>query len=49
MGKYSTHHNDVWALGVILMNIITGRNSWRYATANNECFTVYLQDNNFFH
>ena len=34
-------------MGVILTNIITGRNPWTYATTGDECFAAYIQDNDF--
>lgn len=30
------------------MNIVTGRNPWRYATSDDACFAAYLNDNDFF-
>ncbi|KAF9484022.1 Pkinase-domain-containing protein [Pholiota conissans] len=46
-GNYSTRHNDVWALAVILTNMVTGRNPWRYATGEDDCFAAFMKDNDF--
>lgn len=45
---YSTRYNDIWALGVILVNLVTGRNPWRSANPDDACFAAYLNDNDFF-
>ncbi|OSC97767.1 kinase-like protein [Trametes coccinea BRFM310] len=42
--SYSPLFNDVWSLGIILLNLITGRNSWKSASADDYTFTAYLKD-----
>ncbi|KAG8982647.1 hypothetical protein FRB90_006654, partial [Tulasnella sp. 427] len=44
---YNTRANDVWALGVILVNLTCGRNPWKTATITDETFRAYLLDHDF--
>ncbi|VDB88758.1 unnamed protein product [Peniophora sp. CBMAI 1063] len=43
-GSYSPPYNDIWSLGIILLNLITGRNPWKSASASDPTFQAYLQD-----
>ncbi|KAK7052873.1 hypothetical protein VNI00_004192 [Paramarasmius palmivorus] len=49
--SYRTHYsprlNDIWSLGVILVNLITARNPWCFAVSSDEHFSHYLQDEDF--
>lgn len=45
--KYSTAANDVWSLGVILVNLICGRNPWKQACFDDETFREYLRNPDF--
>lgn len=36
--------NDIWSLGIILLNLATGRNPWKSATADDPTFQAYLRD-----
>lgn len=36
--------NDVWSLGIILVNMATGRNPWKTATPDDPTFQAYLRD-----
>ncbi|KAF8877276.1 kinase-like domain-containing protein [Infundibulicybe gibba] len=42
-GAYSPMFNDVWSLGIILLNLATGRNPWKSATADDPTFQAYLR------
>ena len=41
---YSPLFNDVWSLGIILLNLITGRNPWKSASMDDCTFQAYLRD-----
>ncbi|KAF8628748.1 hypothetical protein AX15_003740 [Amanita polypyramis BW_CC] len=43
-GYYSPQANDVWSLGIVLLNLATGRNPWKSATAADPTFQAYLHD-----
>ncbi|CAE6427131.1 unnamed protein product [Rhizoctonia solani] len=41
---YSTRANDVWTLGVVLVNLTTGRNPWEAASPLDATFKSYCDD-----
>ncbi|WWD21105.1 hypothetical protein CI109_105586 [Kwoniella shandongensis] len=45
--SYSTETNDVWSLGVILVNLTCGRNPWRQACPSDETFRAYVHNSDF--
>lgn len=40
--SYSNDANDIWALGVILVNMITCRGPWTKAITSDDCFVEFL-------
>ena len=45
--RYYTPANDVWALGVLLINLACGRNPWRRADPSDSAYAGLLHDPNF--
>ncbi|KAJ2394313.1 Serine/threonine protein kinase [Coemansia sp. RSA 2559] len=45
--RYAAAPNDVWALGIILINLTTGRNPWNRAHITDPLFRRYLTDKSF--
>lgn len=44
---YSNRSNDIWALGVILINMITSRSPWNKATTDDDCFSDFMLHENY--
>ncbi|KAL4885079.1 kinase-like domain-containing protein [Aspergillus karnatakaensis] len=44
MSYYQSAPNDVWSLGVILVNLTCGRNPWKRASIEDSTFRAYLKD-----
>lgn len=45
--RYATAPNDVWSLGVILVNLTCGRNPWKKASPEDSTFRAFLKDSSF--
>ncbi|KAF2747361.1 Pkinase-domain-containing protein [Sporormia fimetaria CBS 119925] len=44
---YASAPNDVWSLGVILVNLTCGRNPWKRASLEDSTFRAYMKDPEF--
>ncbi|KAL4810457.1 kinase-like domain-containing protein [Aspergillus unguis] len=44
MSFYQSAPNDVWSLGVVLVNLTCGRNPWKRASIEDSTFRAYLKD-----
>ncbi|KAJ5736267.1 uncharacterized protein N7483_001392 [Penicillium malachiteum] len=44
MSCYASAANDVWSLGVMLVNLTCGRNPWKRASMEDSTFRAYLKD-----
>lgn len=44
---YNSAANDVWALGICLINLTCGRNPWKKASVQDATFAAYLHDSSF--
>ena len=44
MSYYASSANDVWSLGVMLVNLTCGRNPWKRASLEDSTFRAYLKD-----
>ena len=44
---YSSAANDIWSLGVVLVNLTCGRNPWKRASPEDPTFRAYLKDPSF--
>lgn len=44
---YASAPNDVWSLGVILVNLTCGRNPWKRASMDDSTFRAFMRDRNF--
>ncbi|OJJ51504.1 hypothetical protein ASPZODRAFT_156372 [Penicilliopsis zonata CBS 506.65] len=44
MSYYASAANDVWSLGVILVNLTCGRNPWKRASIEDSTFRAYMKD-----
>lgn len=42
--SYPTKPGDIWSLGVILVNLVCGRNPWRIASRSDESFSAFCKD-----
>ncbi len=45
--RYATAPNDVWSLGVVLVNLTCGRNPWKKAAPEDSTFRAFLKDPDF--